>query len=105
MSVRSRTAWSRRAAADLVEIGDFIAEDDPAAARRWVERLRARAALAALTPLAGRRVPELDRDDVREVFVRSYRIVYRVLSRSIVIVTVFEGHRRFPRAVDPNADE
>jgi toxin ParE1/3/4 len=90
--------WSRRAATDLVEIGDFIAADDPVAARRWVERLRARAALAAATPLAGRKVPELDRDDVREVFARSYRIVYRVIARAIVAVTVFEGHRRFPRA-------
>lgn len=89
--------WSRRATRDLLEIADFIAADDPTAARQWVERLRARATLAAMTPLGGRRVPELDRDDVREVFVRTYRIVYRVLANEVVVLTVFEGHRRLPR--------
>lgn len=94
--------WSRRSVRDLFEIGDFIAADDPVAARLWVERLRARAALAALTPLAGRRVPELDRDGIREVFLRTYRIAYLVLPSEIVVVTVFEGRRRFP-VIDPDA--
>lgn len=91
-----RVCWSRRAARDLVEIGEFIAADDPVAARRWVERLRDRARLAAVTPLGGRSVPELNRDDVREVFLRTYRIVYRILPRQIAVVTVFEGHRQLP---------
>jgi plasmid stabilization system protein ParE len=98
-----RLRWSRRAVHDLLEIGDFIAEGDPRAARRWVERLRARAALAAVTPMAGRVVPELNRDDVCEVFVRSYRIVYQVLPREVTVLTVFEGHRRFP--LPPDVDE
>jgi hypothetical protein len=31
--------------------------------------------------------------DVREVLVRSDRIVYRVLHKGIVVLTAFEGHR------------
>ena len=100
----SRVRWSRRAVADLVEIGDYIARDAPPEARRWVERLRTRAAEAALAPKAGRKTPELDRDDVREVVLKRYRIVYRVRQTGIVVVTVFEGHRRLP-AIDPDADE
>ncbi|MFW5740274.1 MAG: type II toxin-antitoxin system RelE/ParE family toxin [Myxococcota bacterium] len=49
--------------------------------------------LAAEVPLAGRRVPEIGRDDVRETFLRSFRIVYRVDEDSITVLTVFEGHR------------
>lgn len=94
--------WSKRATRDLLDIGDLIAADDPVAARRWIERLRARAALAAVAPLGGRRVPELDCDDVRESFLRTYRIVYRVRPREVIVVTVFEGHRRFP-PIDPDA--
>lgn len=100
----SGVRWSRRAIADLLEIGDFIAADNPAAARVWVDRLRARALLAAKTPRAGRRVPEFDREDVRETFLKSYRIVYRILAKEIVVVTVFEGHRRFP-PVEPDSEE
>lgn len=46
--------------------------------RAWVERLRARARRAAQMPWAGRVVPELGRDDIQEVSLRAYRIVYRV---------------------------
>lgn len=70
--------WTERALADLIAIGEYIAADKPDAARRWVERLRHQASVAAELPLAGRRVPEIERDDVRETFLRSYRIVYRV---------------------------
>ena len=86
--------WTKRAAADLIAIGDYIAVDDAGASRAWVEKLRRRAALAARTPRAGRVVPEVGRADVREVFVRTYRIVYRLVPGAIVVLTVVEGHRR-----------
>ncbi len=85
--------WTRRAAADLMAIGEYIAADDPAAARVWVEKLRQRAVRASKLPRAGRVVPEIARDDVREVFQRTYRIVYRIVVDGIVVLTVFEGHR------------
>lgn len=91
--------WTDRALLDLEAIGDFIAADNPRAAERWVEALMATAERAAAMPMAGRRVPELGRDDVREVLKRTYRIVYRVTNERIEILTVFEGHRLFPRDV------
>jgi toxin ParE1/3/4 len=92
----SRLRWSHRARRDLLAIGQYIAQDDPAIARRWVSRLRERARAAAVMPMSGRRVPELERDDIREVLVRGYRIVYRVREEEIHVLTVFEGHRLFP---------
>ena len=85
--------WTDRAVADLIAIGDYIAHDNPGAARAWVERLRQRAHAASELPNSGRVVPEIARSDVREVFVRNYRIVYRVIPNEIVVLTVFEGHR------------
>jgi toxin ParE1/3/4 len=89
-----RVRWTRRALADLLDIGEHIAADRPAAARAWVERIRERARLIAHLPRGGRKVPELGRDDIRETFLRSYRIVYRLGKGEIVVLTVFEGHRR-----------
>jgi toxin ParE1/3/4 len=66
--------WTDHARRDLLAIGRYIARDNPIAARQWVERLRARQ--AANMPLAGRVVPELQRDNVREVLLGTYRIVY-----------------------------
>lgn len=95
--------WTLRAHRDLREIRRFIARDHPVAARKWIDRLRKRARAAASAPLSGRRVPEIERDDVREVIVGAYRIVYRVLARQIHVLTVFEGHRRLPTdAIDPS---
>jgi addiction module RelE/StbE family toxin len=89
--------WSRRAKEDLAVIGDYIAADNPAAAMRWIDRLVADVEHAAEMPLAGRIVPEYaDRHDIHEVLRRTYRIVYRVRDREIEVVTIFEGHRRFP---------
>jgi toxin ParE1/3/4 len=85
--------WTERAVRDLIAIGEYIAADNPKAARSWVEKLRQRAKKASATPRAGRIVPEIARADVREVFVRTYRIVYRIIDDGIVVLTIFEGHR------------
>jgi len=49
---------------------------------------------AAELPFAGRRVPEFDREDVREAIKRGYRVMYRVGDESVEIIAVVEGHRR-----------
>ena len=95
--------WTFRAVEDLLAIGEYIADQKPAAARQWVEQLRERAERAECLPEAGRVVPEFGRTDVREVLLRTYRIVYRVVPDGIVVLTVFEGHKRL-REVDPDDD-
>jgi plasmid stabilization system protein ParE len=99
-----RVRWTFRAKDDLLVIAHFIATDDPVAARAWVAKLREQVRRAASTPLAGRRVPELARDDIREVLLRSYRIVYRIEPRGIVVLTVFEGHRLLPQELPLEED-
>ncbi|MFO0677043.1 MAG: type II toxin-antitoxin system RelE/ParE family toxin [Polyangiaceae bacterium] len=88
--------WTELAVADLRAIDDYVGADDAAAAERWVGRLIAKAQAAVRLPLAGRVVPESGRPDIREVFLRTCRIVYRVREDSILVLAVFEGHRLFP---------
>jgi plasmid stabilization system protein ParE len=88
--------WTDRALDDLEEIDAYIAADDPIAAERWVEGLLIAAQRAGELPMSGRQVPELGREDVREILRRSYRIVYRILDDRVQVLTVFEGHRRLP---------
>jgi plasmid stabilization system protein ParE len=97
--------WSLRARRDLVEIGSPIAQEDPYAARRWLERLRKRARATLSQPQGGRRVPELGREEIREVFPsRTYRIVYRVEGDEIHVLTVFQGHRLATRSSLPERE-
>lgn len=88
--------WSERALQDLQAIDEFITADAPLAAERWVGKLIAAAEAPAAAPLAGRSLPETERADVREVFVRTNRIVYRVYAERIGVLTVAEGSERFP---------
>jgi toxin ParE1/3/4 len=93
----TKPRWSLGAQRDLLAIGWFIGKDNPAAARRLIDLLRTKARLAARMPRAGRRVPEIGREDVRELIVRNYRLVYQLdADRRITVLRVVEGHRAFP---------
>lgn len=58
-----------------------------------------------LTPLAGRVVPEIGRQDVREVFLRAYRLVYQVSEDQFIVLTVFEGYRRLPGSIAAKGED
>ena len=88
--------WTETAKQDLKAIRQYIATDNPIAAKQWILRLRERARNALHAPLAGRAVPELSREDIRELIEGNYRIVYQVFADRLVILTVFEGHKLFP---------
>ncbi len=54
-------------------------------------------------PNRGRRVPELDRADLRELIYGTYRVIYRVESKRVSILTVRHARRRFdPTEVQPS---
>ena len=89
-----RVDFSPTAEADLEAIALYIARDNPRAAEAWVDRLVESARKAAVAPLAGRVVPEVRDPDIREVFLRTYRIIYRIEPERILVLTIVEGHRR-----------
>jgi toxin ParE1/3/4 len=89
-----KTDFSPEALADLDALHDYIAEDKPGAAQRWVAKLISMAEFAALYPLAGRMVPEVGDPAVREVVFRNYRIIYRLEQKRLLVLTVIERHRR-----------
>jgi plasmid stabilization system protein ParE len=91
-----RAKLSLRAKADLQRIVRRIATENPRAAEQWVRKIRDRVQLAGRSPGLGRKVPELDRDDIREAIVGNYRLVYTIKSKIVVIQTIFEGHHLLP---------
>ena len=93
--------WSARAVRDLDEIASYIARDKPTAARKWIAKLRKTVETAARAPFAGRVVPEVRREDVREVFLKSYRIVYGVRDDHIIVFTVFGGGKQLAEKAVP----
>ncbi len=50
----------------------------------------------ALFPYAGRVVPELDDDAIRERIAHSYGIIYRVCADTVTIAAIIHGKRLLP---------
>ena len=100
-----RLRWTERARSDLVAIAEFIGRDHRQAALGWLGRTGKHAQLAAEQPRAGRVVPEFGREDIREVLLRSYCIVYLIREDSVDVLTVFEGHRLLDSDSFPSHEE
>jgi len=91
--------WTEQAVGDLKAIREFIERDSPRYGRLVAERLFDATQRLELFPLSGRVVPELGRDDIREIIVGEYRIVYRLVRETALLLTVFRSSRLFPRAL------
>jgi len=83
-----RITWSSRAKEKVWEYGEFIAQDNPEAASEWIEGILDEVERLKNFPEQGRKVPEVRRADVREIFFQSHRIVYRIETKRVVILTV-----------------
>jgi len=98
--------WTQRARRDVLEIGDFIARDKPEAAARWAGRIIDTVGRLAAFPRSGRPVLEIERNDLREIVLDSYRIVHQIRGEEVIVLTVFDGHMRLDQhAVDDGAPE
>ena len=85
--------WTRQAREDLREIRAFIARDAPATASIFVRRLRYSVERLRMFPLSGHVVPELGREDIRELLKGNYRVIYRAAEHRVEILTVYHSAR------------
>ena len=84
--------WSPLALERVQGIARYIAKDKPSAADKWVRELFKIVERLALHPRSCRIVPELNREDVREVIYGSYRVIYKITA-DIDILTVRHGRQ------------
>jgi toxin ParE1/3/4 len=67
--------WSRRALLDIEHIRDYIAQDAPAYAAPFVQRLLHATRHLSQFPHSGRMMPEVGNPNIREVIYQGYRII------------------------------
>lgn len=85
--------WSPEAAEDVESIAEYIARDSEFYAQSVVMKILVVARQVTEHPLIGRVVPELNDESIRERFVYSYRLIYRIEKNAILIVAVIHGKR------------
>ena len=91
-----RVGWSRRALSDLEGNADYIAADSPAYASNLVKKILGQVRILGQFPHAGRKVPEFDDENVRELIVYSYRVIYRLHENEVLIAAIIHGKRNVP---------
>lgn len=79
----------------LDEAVGYIAEDSVESALRLLGEALDMAGSPATLSERGRRVPEVDNPDTREVFVQSYRLIYEVQRTEIQILAFLHAARDF----------
>jgi len=75
-----KTIWTQLAVEKLETFADYIALDNQSAAFKWVNNIQKAVNSLNYFPEVGRKVPEINRADIREVIEGNYRIIYRIES-------------------------
>ena len=88
--------WSPEAYKDIEMIVNYISRDSENYAKSVVKSVLEKTKDLKLFPKSGRIVPELDNENVREVFVFQYRIIYEIKKQTdILILAIIHGRREF----------
>ena len=83
-----RLEWSPLALEELDGIARFIGQDRPDAAEEWIDEVFEVVRRLNSFPESGRVVPEVRHGSIREVIHGRYRIIYRVESVRVSVLTV-----------------
>ena len=89
----SKIVWSPEAVEDIESIAEYISRDSEFYASSVVTKIVDIAGSLGKFSLIGRVVPELNDESIRECFIYSYRIIYRLEKESILILAVVHGKR------------
>lgn len=87
-----KVVWSPEAIEDLQSIAEYIERDSEFYARAVVIKILDVSRSIKKLPSRGRVVPEVGDDNIRELFVYSYRVIYRTQESEILIVAVIHGN-------------
>jgi toxin ParE1/3/4 len=89
--------WTEPALSDLDAIADYIALDNPAAARELVRRVFSHVSQLASHPLSGTKLPEFKGWRYRQIVEPPCRAMYRHERGVVHIVHVVRGERLLSR--------
>jgi len=90
--------WSQPAKVDLRAIHDYIACNSPYYAKKVTQDIREKTDILEKLPKAGRKVPELNDEHVRELSLYSYRIMYEIKNQGIFVLAVV--HKRWDLKIE-----
>ena len=86
--------WTDQSLEDIHNIAEYIAADSEKFASIQVEKFFERVEVLNKYPTVGKVVPEVGKQNIRELISGNYRIIYKIISKSrIDILTVHHASR------------
>jgi toxin ParE1/3/4 len=98
--VAREIVWTEVAARGLEQAAEYIGNDSPTYAATLVAGADQAAQSLRAFPERGKPVPEYRAQQVRQLLIGSYRLIYRVDPRTIQIVAFVHGARDLARLAD-----
>jgi len=93
--------WTESALSDLDDIGEYISKDSIRYAEFTVAKLFESPDILELNPLAGKMVPELQNESIRQLTRGSFRIIYHLVDEKLIeILTVHRSARLLSNTYD-----
>ncbi len=94
-----RIVWSPEAIEDIEAIAEYIERDSKFYAKAVVNKIFNSSEKLKEFPKIGREVPEIAREEIRELIIYSYRLVYQIKEKQILIIAVIHGKRQFDSVI------
>lgn len=88
----------------MVAALEFVSRNSTSAARRLANRVRVATERLTAFPRSGRVVPERGTEDVRELIIAPFRLIYRLVDDDVLIISFYHGARRPPFSL-PGEDQ
>jgi toxin ParE1/3/4 len=95
-----KVVWTSQSGEDLENIAEYISRDSEYYASSFVTELFNSIQSLNEFPERGRTVPELNDINIKEIFIKEYRVIYRIEEESVMILTIIHGRRNFPEEND-----
>ena len=80
--------WSPLAVERLENIFEYISKEDNEAAHKLIGKIFNKVETLSKFPDRGRKVPEANREEIREVFESEYRIIYLVEPKRVFVLSI-----------------
>lgn len=86
--------WHPRALEDLHSIYKFISRDSVYYAKTILLNIKNEVKTLSNFPKIGRKVPECNRENIRELILQNYRVIYHIETEEILIIGIFHSKQQ-----------
>ena len=92
-----KVEWLKVADNDLIQIYNYIYKDSIYYSIKTVNEIITKTDSLEIFPYIGRKIPEYNRENERELIYKSYRIMYRIESDKVFIRRIWHSARKLPQ--------